>query len=125
VSSSVAELERAIRAKSVAVSDEAITVKLEDGRSVSVPTKWYPRLVHATATERANYEIDSYGITWPDVEADFSIRGILLGQKSGESAASLKFWLNHRRKGRKVTVEDYIKSRRTQQSHVKKLKRTA
>jgi hypothetical protein len=122
VSSSVAELERTVRAKSVAVTDQAITVKLDDGRSVSVPTKWYPRLLHATPMERANYEIDGYGVTWHDVEADFSIRGVLRGKKSGESAASLKFWLNHRRKGRKVTFEDYIKSRRTRQSDAKRVK---
>ncbi len=120
MSFSVAELERTVRAESVAVTDEAITVKLEDGRSVSVPTKWYPRLVHATLSERNNYEIDSYGITWPDVEADFSIRGILLGRKSGESAASLKFWLKHRREGRKVTIEDYIKSCRIRQTKSEK-----
>jgi hypothetical protein len=119
------DIERAGRAKSVRVTDAAITVKLEDGREVSVPTKWYPRLMHATPTERANYEIDGYGVTWPDIEADFGIRGILLGRKSGESAASLKFWLNHRRKGRKVTFEDYIKSRRARQAHAKRLKRSA
>jgi hypothetical protein len=124
VSSSAVDLERTVRAKSVAVTDDAITVKFDDGRSVSVPTKWYPRLLHATATERANYEIDSYGISWPDVEADFSIRGLLLGHKSGESTASLKFWLNHRRKGRKVSVEDYIKNRRTQ-PHARKLRKLA
>jgi len=125
VSSLASDIERTVRAKSVRVTDAAITVKLEDGRAVSVPTKWYPRLMYATPTERANYEIDGYGVTWPDIEADFSIRGILLGQKSGESAGSLKFWLNHRRKGRTVTFEDYIKSRRTQQAHAKKLRKTA
>ena len=124
MSSSAAELERTVRAKSVAVTDDAITVKLDDGRSVSVPTKWYPRLLCATPAERANYEIDSYGISWPEVEADFSIRGILLGHKSGESTASLKFWLNHRRKGRKVTVEDYIKKRRTQ-PHARRFRKSA
>jgi hypothetical protein len=119
------DIERTVRAKSVHVTDVAITVKLADGRSVSVPTKWYPRLMHATPTERARYEIDGYGVTWPDIEADFSIRGILSGQKSGESPASFKFWLDHRRKGRKVTFEDYIKSRRARQSPAKKFKRSA
>jgi hypothetical protein len=113
VTSLLAEIEAVARAKSVAVTDQLIAVKFDDGRSISIPTKWYPRLVHATATERANCEIDSYGISWPDVEADFSIRGILLGQKSGEAPESLRFWLNHRRKGQKVTVQDYIKSRRS------------
>jgi hypothetical protein len=112
-------------AKSVTVTDEAITIKLDDGRVVSVPTKWYPRLLHATRAERANYEIDSYGITWPDIEADFSIQGILLGHRSGESSASLKFWLSNRRKGRKVTFEDYMKSRRVPQPNGKKLKKSA
>ena len=124
MSSSAAELERTVRAKSVAVTNDAITVKLDDGRSVSVPTKWYPRLLHATPAERANYEIDSYGISWPEVEADFSIRGILLGHKSGESTESLKFWLNRRRKGQNATVEDYLKSRRSSQPHAKTPKRT-
>jgi uncharacterized protein DUF2442 len=113
VSSLSLENETAVRAKSVDVTDETITVRLNDGRSISVPTEWYPRLVHATPTERANYEIDGYGVSWPDVEADFSIRGILLGHKSGESRASLDFWLRHRRKGEKVTVEDFLKRRRS------------
>ena len=113
MSSSLADIETAGRVESVKVTGATITVVFNDGRSVSVPTKWYPRLLHATSAERANYEIDGYGITWPDVEADFSIRGILLGRKSGESAESLRYWLSHRRKGRKVTVEDYIKSRQS------------
>jgi hypothetical protein len=100
------------RAKSVRVTDRTITVQLSDGRTVSVPTSWYPRLLHATAKERANYEIDSVGVSWPDVEADFSIRGILLGRKSGESREGFNFWLNARRKGKKVTVEEYLERRR-------------
>jgi len=99
-------------AKSVHVTDDSIVVEFKDGRSISVPTKWYPRLLHATARERADYEIDGYGVTWPRIEADFSIRGILLGNKSGESPASLKFWLDHRKKGKQVTVEDYLKQLR-------------
>lgn len=105
------ELENA-RASSVKVTDETISVELEDGRTVVVPTEWYPRLLHATPTERANYEIDSVGVTWPDVDADFSIRGLLLGRKSGESPASLKFWLDARRKGKKVTLMDFVKLKR-------------
>jgi len=106
-----AEIEEGVKATSVEVTDETITVHLEDGRSISVPTQWYPRLAHATPAERANYEIDSVGVVWPDVEADFSIRGLLLGRKSGESPASLKFWLDARKKGRKVTFEDFLTSR--------------
>lgn len=110
------ELESSVRAKSVRVTDEIIAIELEDGRTVSVPTEWYPRLLHATAKERKNYEIDDVGVTWPDVEADFSIRGILLGRRSGESPRSFKFWLDHRKKGRVATVEQWLQSRRQSKS---------
>jgi hypothetical protein len=114
--SSVAEAQLDVRATSVKVTDETITVDLEDGRSISVPTAWYPRLKHATARERANYEMEAYGVSWPDVEADFSVRGLLLGRKSGESRESLKFWLDNRRRGRSVTFEDYMKHRRVKRA---------
>lgn len=109
--SSVSELD-APRATSVRVDDETIAVELEDGRTILVPTGWYPRLLHATRAERANYEIDDVGVTWPDVDADFSVRGLLLGRKSGESPDSFKFWLDARKKGRKVTLHDFIKRKR-------------
>jgi hypothetical protein len=104
----------AAQAKSVRVTDRIITVQLTDGRTVTVPTSWYPRLLHATTKERANYEIDSVGVSWPDVEADFSIRGILLGRKSDESRESFNFWLKARRNGKTVTVEDYLAMRGNQ-----------
>jgi hypothetical protein len=104
----VAEIEEMVKATSAHVSDDTITVELEDGRTISFPTAWYPRLQHATGKERANYQIDRVGISWPDVEADFSIRGILLGRKSGESPESFKFWLDNRKKGRKVSVEQWL-----------------
>lgn len=113
--SSVYDLD-APQATSVRVDDETITVDLEDGRTIAVPTEWYPRLLHATRAERAEYEIDDVGVRWPDVDADFSIRGLLLGRKSGESPESFKFWLDARRKGRKVTLQDYIKAKRKMKS---------
>lgn len=106
------ELEWTVLATSVRVTDKTITVELDDGRTVTAPTAWYPRLLHATAAERARYEIDSVGVTWPDIDADFSIRGLLLGRKSGESPESFKFWLDARRKGKKVTLADFIKAKR-------------
>jgi hypothetical protein len=106
------EIEQTARASSVRVTDDAITVELEDGRTVSVPTAWFPRLLHATAKERANYQIDDEGVMWPDVEADFSIRGLLLGRKSGESPECFKFWLDNRKKGRRVTVEQWLNLKR-------------
>ena len=109
--SSVSELETP-QATSVVVTDETVTVDLEDGRTITVPTEWYPRLLHATKAERANYEIDDVGVRWPAVDADFSIRGLLLGRKSGECPESFKFWLDARKKGRKVTLMDFVKAKR-------------
>lgn len=111
MASSAVEIEPTAQTKSVRVTDEAITVKLKDGRTIIVPTSWYPRLLHATTRERANYEIDSVGVSWPDVEADFSIRGLLLGRKSGENPECFRFWLNARKKGRRVTVEEWLNLR--------------
>src|SRR5437868_12399081 len=88
------ELDLDVRATGVAVTDETITVALDDGRTIVVPTSWYPRLKHASRAERENYEFDGYGVSWPEIEADFSIRGLLLGRKSGESPESFKFWLD-------------------------------
>jgi hypothetical protein len=112
MASLAAELERTVMATAVRVTDETITVELEDGRTIAVPTAWYPRLLHATSKERAKYEIDSVGVMWPDVEADFSIRGILLGRKSGESPSSFKFWFENRKKGRRVKVEQFLELHR-------------
>jgi len=112
VSSLAHNLEQTVRATSVDVTDEMISVELEDGRTISVPTAWYPRLLQSTPAERKKYEIDSVGVTWPDIEADFSIRGLLLGNKSGESQASFKFWLDARRKGKRVSFDDFLKSRK-------------
>lgn len=109
MASSNLEHELNVRATGVKVTDQTITVELEDGRSVVVPTAWYPRLLHATPKERRNYEISPFGIEWPDVEADFSIRGLLLGRKSGECNASLDYWLENRKKGKRTTVEEFLK----------------
>ena len=106
------DLEQSPLAMLVRVTDDTITVELDDGRTLTVPTLWFPRLLHATAAERANYEIDSVGVVWPDIDADFSIRGLLLGRRSGESPESFKFWRDHRKKGRKVTLQDFLKHRK-------------
>ena len=110
------ELEQTSHATSVHVTDDTIVVELDDGRTLSVPTMWYPRLVYATAAERANYEIDSVGVVWPDIDADFSIRGLLLGRKSGESDDSFQYWLKARKKGRKASFQEFLKSQRKAKS---------
>jgi hypothetical protein len=86
------------RITNVVVTDDTLTVDLEDGRTVSVPISWYPRLAYATAEERANFQISGagYGIHWPDLDEDIGVEGLLLGKKSTESAASFERWLRSR-----------------------------
>lgn len=85
-------------AKAVRVTDEALVVELVDGRTLSVPVAWYPRLSHATAEERAEYELTGLGqgIHWPRVDEDLSVLQLLEGRPSGESHDSLAKWLTSR-----------------------------
>jgi len=71
-------------------------VDLADGRTISVPLEWFPRLVHATPTERANAQLAGDGIHWPDLDEDISVEGFLAGRGSGESQTSLKQWIEDR-----------------------------
>ncbi|HSB69136.1 MAG TPA: DUF2442 domain-containing protein [Candidatus Methylomirabilis sp.] len=86
------------RAVNVAVSDDTLSVDLEDGRTISVPIGWYPRLAYGTPGERAKFQISGagYGIHWPDLDEDIGVEGLLLGKKSAEGAASFKRWLQGR-----------------------------
>jgi hypothetical protein len=76
-------------------------VDLSDGRTITVPTPWYPRLAHGTVEERANRRLicGGEGIHWPDLDEDVSIRNLLAGERSGESQESLRKWLEARRRG--------------------------
>lgn len=69
------------RVKSVRCTDDALVVDLVDGRSLSVPLAWYPRLMKATPSQRANWKVSGggYGIHWPDVDEDLSTEGLLRG----------------------------------------------
>ena len=82
-------------AQSVVVSDESVTVELTDGRTLSVPISWYPRILHATTDERNHWELlgNGIGIHWPELDEDISVQGLLAGRRSGESAKSLEKWL--------------------------------
>jgi hypothetical protein len=90
--------DKAIPVSAVKVTDDTLTVDLEDGRTISAPLEWYPRLVHGTARERANVEIGPFGIHWPDLDEDVSVAGLLAGRPSGETPTSLKKWLDSRGK---------------------------
>ena len=89
-------------AQSVRISDDTITVELTDGRSLSVPLGWYPRLMHANEEERRNWRLigKGEGIHWEDIDEDISVAGLLAGKPSGESQESFKKWLEKR--GRKA-----------------------
>lgn len=82
----------------VQVTDDTLSVDLEDGRTISVPIGWYPRLAYGAAAERANWRISGagYGIHWPDLDEDLGVEGLLLGRQSAESPASFDRWLQRR-----------------------------
>lgn len=69
------------RVVDVSCSNNKLTVDLENGRSISVPLAWYPRLLHASAAQRQNWELAGagFGIHWPDVDEDLSVEGLLRG----------------------------------------------
>lgn len=87
------------RAVAVIVTEDTLSVDLDDGRTISVPIGWYPRLAHGTPIERANFQISGagYGIHWPDLDEDIGVEGLLLGKKSIESATSFERWLQSRK----------------------------
>jgi hypothetical protein len=79
-------------------TEDTLVVDLSDGRTISVPLGWYPRLEHASPEERSNWRFigKGQGIHWEDVDEDISVEGLLAGKPSGESQASLKKWLQSR-----------------------------
>ena len=98
MSSSAVEIRQA-RAQAVNVTDDALTVDLADGRTITVPLAWYPRLLQASPAERGNWRFvgDRQGIHWPDLDEDISVEGLLAGKRSGETQSSLKSWLEQRK----------------------------
>jgi hypothetical protein len=86
------------RGLNVSVTDDTLSVDLEDGRTIAIPIGWYPRLAHGAPAERANFHISGagYGVHWPDLDEDIGIEGLLLGKKSSESPASFERWLQRR-----------------------------
>ncbi|HLH21354.1 MAG TPA: DUF2442 domain-containing protein [Chloroflexota bacterium] len=85
-------------AERISVSDDALTVELSDGRVLTAPLAWFPRLMHATPAERTHWRLigRGQGIHWEDLDEDISVEGLLAGRRSGESQASLKKWLARR-----------------------------
>ena len=82
----------ALRATAVHLTDDTLVVDLADGRSLSAPLAWYPRLLQGSPAERSNYRLigSGEGVHWPDLDEDVSVEGILAGRSSGESPASFQ-----------------------------------
>jgi len=97
MSISAVEIESPV-AQTVRVTSDSLHVDLADGRTISVPLAWYPRLLHATVNERKNRRLIGMGrgIHWDAIDEDISVEGLLAGRASGESQASLKKWLTSR-----------------------------
>ncbi len=69
------------RVRDVSFTEDSISVDLMDGRTISAPLVWYPRLYHATSEQLANWQVSGggYGIHWPDIDEDLSTEGLLRG----------------------------------------------
>ena len=86
---------RVPEALNVLLTDDTLSVDLSDGRSISIPIAWFPRLLHCTEQERNNWRLigKGQGIHWEDIDEDISIEGLLAGKPSGESQESFRKWL--------------------------------
>jgi hypothetical protein len=89
---------RVVTAVKVRVTNDYLVVALSDGRTISVPLAWFPRLVHGTDKERNRWRAicDGTGIHWPDLDEDISVENLLAGKPSAESRSSFKKWLDQR-----------------------------
>ena len=87
-----------VRAQNLVVTEDSLIVDLSDGRSMTVPLAWYPRLIHGTTEERNTWRWigDREGIHWPDLDEDISVENLIRGQLSGESQDSFRRWLEKR-----------------------------
>ncbi len=82
----------------VIFTDNKLIVHLADGRSIVVPSAWYPRLLHGSSEEQQNWQLlgDGYAIEWPDLDEHIGIEGLLAGRRSGGSKKALERWLSSR-----------------------------
>ena len=85
-------------AERIMMTEDTLSVDLSDGRTISVPLAWFPRLLHATPAEKKNWRLigKGQGVHWEDIDEDISVEGLLAGRRSGESQNSFKTWLERR-----------------------------
>jgi hypothetical protein len=90
----------ASEAISVVITDDSLTVDLRDGRTITVPLTWFPRILHGNSSERKNWKIigNGKGIHWEELDEDISVEGLLAGKPSEESQQSFKNWLQYHSK---------------------------
>lgn len=86
----------------ISISEDTLMADLSDGRTISVPLNWYPRLLHGTPEERANWRLigQGEGIHWPDLDEDISVENLIYGQPSGENQKSFQKWQESRNKSK-------------------------
>ncbi|HEX5727350.1 MAG TPA: DUF2442 domain-containing protein [Longimicrobiaceae bacterium] len=77
---------------------DRLIVELTDGRTISAPLDWFPRLLHASGAERSNWRLlgGGYAIEWTDLDEHIGVEGLLAGRRSGESKGSFTRWLAER-----------------------------
>ncbi len=87
-------------ATKVQVTEDRLIVELADGRSITVPISWYPRLMNGTVQERQHCQLlgEGYAIEWPDLDEHIGIEGLLAGRRSSESKKSISQWMEERKK---------------------------
>lgn len=85
-------------AAKVSVTPQSLMIELDDGRGLTIPLDWYPRLLNGSVTERNNWQLlgGGYAIEWPDLDEHIGIEGLLAGRRSGESPRSIARWLDSR-----------------------------
>ena len=96
-------------AQSVRVTLDTLHVDLSDGRTISVPVGWYPRLASATSEERREWRLiaQGRGIHWASIDEDISVEGLLAGRPSGESQTSYKQWRTHQMSDHLVMWQEF------------------
>jgi hypothetical protein len=85
-------------ADNVTITEDTLCVDLTDGRTISVPLAWFPRLLQSSPEERNNWRLigKGQGIHWEDIDEDISVEGLIAGRPSGESQSSFRKWLEKR-----------------------------